>query len=343
MAFRDSANTYLQKTQSPLVHQAGPSSRTHPSSPNGLPPWSNQREHLKHVWEQTGGPSSDAKPPTATPVGSDSTPASAYSSANPPSSSDAATAQQAHHSQAFSPNSAAFQVRYPAGPSYMNAAENMSGMSYSSTPKHASSGVNGYPANGYASMSQQGLWSAPAFGSSSGAYGYSSKPANSPLDQKAAMAFNTAGGSKDMAQYAYNTIPSPQHYARSPYGAYSPSYSTQQQQQMQQQHHQHQQQRMVQPSNGGYGYAGYTNAPQHGARGTSMSGRFAQSQANGSGEEYGGYNGQDGQYYGSSVGQAGQAAHNGYYAGGAGGAVDPAAGSSGQSSHQQGGVRRKMW
>jgi hypothetical protein len=217
----------------------------------------------------------------------------------------------------------------------MNAADNLSGMSYSSTPKHASSASNGYPANGYTSMSQQGLWSAPAFGASSGAYGYSSKSANNPLDQKAAMAFNTAGASKEMPQYAYNTIPSPQHYARSPYGAYS-SYSTQQQPQMQ--HHQHQQ-RMVQTQNGAYGYAGYSNAPQHGARGTSMSGRFAHSQTNGSGEEYGGYNGQDGQYYGSSGGQAGQASHHGYYASGAGGASEH----SGQESHQQGGTRRKMW
>jgi hypothetical protein len=210
--------------------------------------------------------------------------------------------------------------------------------SYSSAPKHGSSAVNGYPANGYTGMSQQSLWSAPAFGSSmaSPSYGYASKPAPNPLDQKAAMAFNSAGGSKDMAQYAYSSMTSPQHYGRSPYGSFSPSYTPQQAQQMQ--HHQQQQQRMTSSPNGTYGYAGYNGPSNHATRGATMSGRFAHTQTNGSGEEYG-YNGQEGQgqYYGQSQ------SHNGvYHQSGAGGAETPT-GPTGHGSYHAGGSRRKMW
>lgn len=316
----------------------GALSRTHPSSPNGLPPWTNQREHLKQVWEQSSGPSGEAKIPNATP-GSDSTPASTYSSGNGPSVNDTATPQQmAYPSQTLSPTQNAFQVRYPAGsPHHMMTQTHQSTDSYSSAPKHGSAAVNGYPANGYTGMSQQGLWSAPAFGSSmaSPSYGYTSKPAPNPLDQKAAMAFNSAGGSKDMAQYGYSSMSSPQHYARSPYGSFSPSYTPQQAQQMQ--HHQQQQQRMVSSPNGTYGYAGYNGSSNHASRGASMSGRFAHTQTNGSGEDYG-YSGQEGQYYGQSQ------SHNGSYHPSAGGAAETPNGPTGQGSyHAGGGSRRKMW
>jgi hypothetical protein len=245
----------------------------------------------------------------------------------------------AYPSQAFSPTTNAFQVRYPAGsPHHMLPQPHHSSEVYSSTSKHGSSAVNGYAANGYTGMSQQSLWSAPAFGSSmaSPSYGYTSKSTQNPLDQKAAMAFNSAGGSKDMAQYAYNTMTSPQHYPRSPYGSFSPSYTPQQVQQMQHHQQQQQQQRMVSSPNGQYGYAGYNGPSNHTARGASMSGRFAHSQANGSGEEY--YSGQDGQYYGTS-----QTGHNGSYHPSAGGAVETPTGSGGQGSYHAGGSRRKMW
>lgn len=329
------------KPRSPSQHglPTGSLSRTLPSSPNGLPPWTNQREHLKQVWEQSSGPSSDAKIPTATP-GSDSTPVSTYSSANGPSVNDTATPQQlAYPSQTFSPTHNAFQVRYPAGsPHHMMSQNHQSADSYSSAPKHASPAVNGYPANGYTGMSQQNLWSSPSFGSSmaSPSYGYASKPAQGPQDQEAAIAFNSAGGSKDMAQYAYSSMSSPQHYSRSPYGSFSHSYTPQQAQQMQ--HHQQQQQRMVSSQNGAYGYAGYNGQSNHATRGASMSGRFAHTQANGSGEEYG-YSGQEGQgqYYGQSQN------HNGaYHQAGAGGEETPT-GPTGHGSYHTGGSRRKMW
>jgi len=334
----------MHKPRSPSQHglPAGSLSRTHPSSPNGLPPWSNQREHLKQVWEQSSGPASETKLPNGTP-GSDSTPASTYSSANAPSANEAATPQQmAYPSQTFSPTTNAFQVRYPAGvPQHAMSQSHQSsgdipGMSYSTVPKHGTS-TNGYPGNGYTGMSQQGLWSAPAFGSSmaSPTYGYASKPASNPLDQKAAMAFNSAGGSKDMAQYGYSSMTSPQHYARSPYGSFSPSYTPQQAQQMQ--HHQQQQQRMVSSPNGTYGYAGYNGPSTHATRGASMSGRFAHSHVNGS-EDYNGYNGQEGGYYAQSQSNNGGS----YHTAGASGSTE-VTGPSGQGPYNAGGARRKMW
>jgi hypothetical protein len=246
-------------------------------------------------------------------------------------------------------------------PQAHHSSENIAGLSYPSTSKHPAATANGYPSNGYAGMSQQGLWSAPAFGSSMApsAYGYTSKPAQSPLDHKAAMAFSTAGGSTDMSQYGYSSIPSPQHYSRSPYGAFSPSYATHQSQQ--QQMHPHQQQRMVASPNGTYGYAGYHNtANPSGGRGASMSSRFAHSQANGgSGGEYASYS-TEGQYYnstGAGHGQSGPSGHNNgiYYTSGSAGPVDKSVGAqTGQGSSQTGADagggaaaaargQRKMW
>jgi hypothetical protein len=109
--------------------------------------------------------------------------------------------------------------------------------------------------------------------------------------------------------------------------------------------HQHQQQRVASTPNGTYGYAGYNSTSNpHGARGGSMSGRFAHSQANGgSGEEYNGYSGQEGQYYSSNGDIAGQSGS--YYTSGASGAMDRTTGATGQAqgTQQAGGPRRKMW
>ena len=328
-----------QLPRSPVPHNGPNAVRTLPSSPNGNITWNASHEHLKNVWQQAPQTSSD--PQTAVLSNStavpDAIPTPLYPSLNSLSATESNPAQSAQQhklsypSQTFSPTSATFSsLRHsPAGyaPSPSNA-ENMAGLSYARNPQHV---------NGYSSMSQQGLWSAPGFGSGTPGYGYTAKSPNG-IDQKAAMAFNSAAGGGSPYVYGqsggYTSLPS----VHSPYGQYSSA-------QQQQQHHS----RVPSTSNGAYGYSGYTQS----GGGRSMSGRFAQTNG---GNEYGQQ--VDGGYYGyvgggqsTSLGQqqqtqqqqAAQGQVHGqnqgmyYQTAGAGGG----AGAVGQQ--QSSGQRRKMW
>lgn len=286
----------LQAPRSPVSHNGPNAVRTHPSSPNGTVTWNTSHEHLKNVWQQT--PQSSGDPQSAVPSGQSAVPDTVltplYPSLNPLSATDSNSTQTnqnklSYSSQTFSPSSATFSsLRHsPATVGYApspNNVESMAGLSYARNPQNV---------NGYSSMSQQGLWSAPGFASSTmgtPGYGYTAKSPNA-IDQKAAMAFNSAAGGGSPYVYGqtggYTSLPS----AHSPYGQYTSSHA-------QQQH----QSRASSATNGTYGYAGYA---QTGSGSRSMSGRFAQ-QANGGGGGGGG----------NEYGQADGGAYYGYVGGG---------------------------
>jgi hypothetical protein len=342
---RGNKRSCLQAPASPK--NTGTASSRLPESPSAATQWNQQHDHLKNVWDK----SAQASTPSPA-LGMDSTANPMYPNVNGATPVDGTAGQPlSYSSQAFSPGSAAFPMRAsPAinGMQSQTSSDNLTTLSYGSTPKPQPGAVNGYPSNGYTGMTQHGLWSAPNYGPSAASpvYGYGAKSGANPLDQKTAMAFNTASGSKDMqGQYAYSSVPSP-HYARSPYGPFSPGYATQQQLQ--------QQQRMASSPNGNYGYAAYNPNPSPVANGAR--GRFAHPQANGgAGTEYvGGY--AEGQYYGSVGGRAGHALPSQsqamYYTSGGAGSIGQGQGqgqqvqgsSNGHAMQGQGqGSRRKMW
>lgn len=323
----------IQAPRSPVAHGTASAPRTHPSSPNGTVPWNSSHEHLKNVWQAPGQQQqqpSEAQP-AATPTAPD--PAAltpVFPSLNAPSVADppaaASQTKLSYASQTFSPTSAAFtSLRQSPGP----------GIGYSSSPATPADGLGamGYSrqhtgANGYSAMGQQGLWSTPFSSASVGTsgYGYPAKSTNA-MDQKAAMAFNTAGGAASAYQYGgqatgYSSLAQ----AQSPYA--QGQYST----------HQGQQHRMASAQNGAYGYQPYGQASQlQGGR----SSRFGQ--PNG-GADYGHLDGGYYGYVGGGGGQAGQAnqSHGMYYTS-SGTAVGQGGTRPQHGAHQTAGQRNKMW
>ena len=245
---------YMEQTPKTPPSVGGTSSRGNPSSPNGVStPWtrssrsSSQHDHLKSVWEQTLDPapeparSIEAFPPQApTSQGSEAF-TLLYPSLNAPSPADPPAQQllpssnkmgystgQTYSSPGGAPPTTSFRQSSGHGYGYNgytspDPGQSPMGLSYASL---GTARPNGASANGFPTV-QQGVWSSSAFGTG---YGYGAKPAQgvSSMDQKAAMAFNTAPPVKDQPQTyhaAFAQRPqSPQGYppTLSPHG-YNPT------------------------------------------------------------------------------------------------------------------------